>query len=116
VVGVAGMEHWPPGGPGGRGQQLVHEGDVGDGEAQGFDSRQPLLVGKGRHLQAGGQSAVFWVCEGKIKFVSCSSWAVIESPVRWTHIGRAIFLRNRILKFFFSCDVIFTIMSVLIFM
>ncbi len=39
VVGVAGVEHWPPDGPGGRGQQLVHKGDVGDGEAQGLDAR-----------------------------------------------------------------------------
>jgi len=38
VVGVAGVEHWPPGGPRGRGQQLVHKGDVGDGEAQGLDA------------------------------------------------------------------------------
>ncbi len=56
VVGVAGVEHWPPGGPGGRGQQLVHEGDVGDGEAQGLDAREPLLVGKGRHLHKQARS------------------------------------------------------------
>ncbi len=65
MVGVAGVEHWPPRGTGGRGQQLVHEGDVGDGEAQRFDAGEPLFVGKSRHLQAGSQSAVFWVVKEK---------------------------------------------------
>ena len=36
----------------GRGQQLVHEADVGDGEAQRLYPRQPLLVGEGGHLGA----------------------------------------------------------------
>ena len=33
-----------------RGQQLVHEGDVGDGQPQRLDPGQALLVGKGGHL------------------------------------------------------------------
>lgn len=32
-------------------QQLTHEADVGDGQPQGLDAGQPLLVGKGRDLE-----------------------------------------------------------------
>lgn len=38
------------------GQQLRHEGDVGDGQAQGLDAREALLVGEGGHL--GAEAAV----------------------------------------------------------
>ena len=31
--------------------ELYHEGDVGDGEAQGLDAGEPLLVGEGGNLR-----------------------------------------------------------------
>ena len=34
--------------------ELDHEGDVGDGEAQGLDAGEPLLVGEGGNLRHGG--------------------------------------------------------------
>ena len=43
--------------------QLDHERDVGDGEAQGLDAGEPLLVGKGGNLR--GRQTTWRVSHGR---------------------------------------------------
>ena len=61
--GGHGLALAPPAGPAGLGrgrQQLVHEGDVGDGQPQRLDPRQPLLVGKCGDLAVENLKQVFF--------------------------------------------------------
>ena len=51
-----------------RRQQLVHEGDVGDCQTEGFNSGESLLVGESGNLKANDQNIRF------IKYKSQRNW------------------------------------------